>query len=85
MPHVVILTAEHSTLRFLWPVQVEFAECNHWLYMEDPERFNDLVVHFAHRLYSNASNFTGGGDLILKRNLSDASLMVNGASDPIGM
>lgn len=53
--------------------------------MEDPERFNDLVVHFAHRLYSNASNFTGGGDLILKRNLSDASLMVNGASDPIGM
>lgn len=29
------------------PQQVFFEECNHWLYIEEPEKFNHILVTFA--------------------------------------
>ncbi len=28
-------------------VQVFFEECNHWLYLEEPAKFNSLLADFA--------------------------------------
>lgn len=28
-------------------MQEEFKDCNHWLYMEEPEQFNKLLLHFV--------------------------------------
>ena len=38
-------------------LQEELDDCNHWLYMDDPERFNKVVVRFAHGTYIKPMNF----------------------------
>ena len=30
-------------------LQVIFEDCNHWLYLEDPQRFNQLIAEFVLR------------------------------------
>jgi pimeloyl-ACP methyl ester carboxylesterase len=28
-------------------VQIYFEDCNHWLYIEEPDKFNHILVNFA--------------------------------------
>jgi pimeloyl-ACP methyl ester carboxylesterase len=37
-------------------VQVFFEQGNHWLYIEEPEKFNQLVVDFAEKGLAGVSS-----------------------------